>query len=119
MAIYQINGVDMPSPSELEIAYKVKGKAELAASGDTVMDRLSIKRILTITYNHAYYNHLISLIQALIGGEAFVEVSYVEPYAQAWVTGTYRMTDLKLPAMQYSSLIPARYKSVRLVLEER
>lgn len=119
MAIYQINGVDMPSPSGFEITYKTNGKAELVASGNTVMDRLSIKRRIVITYNHIFYNPLKEILENILQGDVFFDLSFVDPGKMAWETISVRMESIKLPSTRYSLIMPQQYGNVQLVLEER
>ena len=122
--IYQINGADMPSPSGFEIEYIINGKAEMTAAGSTVMDRISTKRRLHITYNHLFLEQIQGLMKAAIRGDVFFDVSFVDPSnlsgnSAEMETSSFRLKDFRAPALHYENNMPSRFQNIKLTLEER
>lgn len=78
MAVIQIGGVDMPSPSGLRVEiFDVGVQDERSASGLLVVDRVAVKRRLTLTWAHLSPGDLAALLTAT--GGAFFSATYPDP----------------------------------------
>ena len=76
MAVLKINGVDAPSPSELKVRiFDVGSSGERSASGGLVVDRVAVKRELTLRWAHLTPAQLSALMEDT-GGEVFFSATY-------------------------------------------
>lgn len=118
MAILTIDGAAMPSPSEMIVDYKDVGKAETAASGETVMDRIAVKRTVTAVYNYLTPENAALLLQA-VKSALFFTLEFHNPMSRETVTGTFRSTTCTVSPMRYEAGQPVGYTGGRIVMEER
>ena len=118
MAILTINGAEMPSPSEMQIGYKDIGKAETAASGDTVMDRVAIKRTINATFAHLTKDQAQALLIAL-KTLPFFDLYFFDPLSGTHISGTFRCTSCTVSPWRYVDGAPIGYTGGKITLEER
>lgn len=79
MAFLQINGMDVPSPSELKVRlFDAGASEERSASGNLVVDRAAVKRELTLRWATLTGQQLQSLLAAVCEA-VFFDATYPDP----------------------------------------
>lgn len=119
MAILTIDGAEMPSPSGLDITYKVNGKAEMSASGDTIMDRLSVKRTIKATFSHLTAEAAKTLLVTAVQNVNFFDLTYYDPLTGGEVTGVFRVSGCNLSPWCYKDNAPVGYRNGSVTMEEK
>jgi hypothetical protein len=119
MAILTINGAAMPSPSGLEIAYKSIGKAETSASGETVMDRIALKRTITANFSYLTQEGAKALSQAVMQNANFFDLTFYDPMTGTELTGIFRATECRLSPYRYAEGVPVGHREGKITMEER
>ena len=93
MSVLWVNQRAVPSPSALEVsAFDVAGAAERNALGETVVDRVAVKRRLDLVWAHLSPEDLAALLAA-VGAEAFFEARYPDPETGSLRTMTCYVED--------------------------
>ncbi|HIS84193.1 MAG TPA: hypothetical protein IAB50_01295 [Candidatus Faecivicinus avistercoris] len=93
MAVLKINGVDAPSPSELKVRiFDVGSSGERSASGVLVVDRVAVKRELTLRWAHLTPAQLSALMEDT-GGEVFFSATYPDPELGTARTANFRCAE--------------------------
>lgn len=118
MAILTINGEAMPSPKEMKISYAPVGKSESNAAGDTVMDRIALKRTLKATWAYLTALQAASLI-GTAQDDYFMTAAYVDPMTGASYSGTFYVKSCELEVVRYEGDVPTAYRDVTITLAEQ
>ena len=116
MAVLSINGTDMPSPSAMEIQYDAVGKQETNAAGNTVMDRLGVKRTLKCTWNHLNAEDAAILLTAA-QAENWIELGFYDPQSGE-DEGVFRVERASAPVFRVVEGVPV-FRSVQIDFRER
>ncbi len=77
MAIISINGVAIPSPTELTVAVQDISKADRNANGTMVLERIATKQKLTCKWGFINDYNLSQILQAISG--VSYSVTYTNP----------------------------------------
>ena len=89
MAVLTINGAEAPSPSTLKVSiFEVGSSQTRSASVRLVVDRVAVKRRLTLAWAHLSPKELGELLGAV--GGAFFSVAYPDPETMTQRTMTCR-----------------------------
>lgn len=112
----KINGVTIPTPSELKIGIQDLSKAERAANGTMFIERIATKRKLEPSWAYLSKEDASKLFQAV--SSVFFQVSYIDPEDNVVKTGTFYAGDRKAGALDYRNGI-IRYKDITVNLIER
>lgn len=112
----KINGVDIPTPSDLKIGIQDLSKAERSANGQMFIERIATKRKLEPTWQYLSREEISTLFQAV--SSVFFEVEYIDPQNNAVKTGTFYAGDRKAGALDYRNGV-IRYKDISVNLVER
>ena len=87
-----INGVGMPSPSELSVQIDDVGDdSRRNALGNRVVDRLAVKRTLTLKWPQLDAQDTANLLDA-VTQDVFFELKYADPMTGAQREGVFRAT---------------------------
>ena len=79
MAVLTVNGAEMPSPSELRVKiFDVGSSGERTASGRLAVDRVAVKRALTLRWAALSTEEMSRLLGA-VGASVFFEAEYPDP----------------------------------------
>lgn len=65
MALLQIGGKDMPTPTEYSISYMDLSKADRNANGSMIIERIATKRKLALTWSYITAVDLSTILQAI------------------------------------------------------
>jgi hypothetical protein len=112
----EINGVEIPSPSEFNIGIQDISKSERNASGTMIMEIITTKRKLELSYKYLTKDQLASLLSAI--NSAFFTVTYTDPEDNAEKTITCYKGDRTCGVLDFQNSIP-RYKDVKVNFIER
>lgn len=112
----KINGVEIPTPSDLKIGIQDLSKAERSASGLMFIERIATKRKLEPTWQYLSKDELSMLFQAV--SSVFFEVEYIDPENNAVKTGIFYAGDRKAGALDFRGGV-MRYKDISVNLVER
>lgn len=118
MAILTVNGVDMPSPKEMNISYNPIGKSENNAAGGIVMDRIALKRTISLSWGYLDIDNAVILLSAM-QGELFMSVAFYDPATSGAYTGTFYAQTCDASPVRYEGGLPIGYKDVSVTLTEK
>lgn len=93
MAMLKVNGVSAPSPAELRVRiFDVGSAEERSAAGGLVVDRVAVKRELSLRWSYLTPAQLSALLEN-VGGEVFFTATYPDPQTGAARTMTCRCAE--------------------------
>jgi hypothetical protein len=116
MALLQINGVDIPAPSDLQVGIMDITKAERNANGLMIIERIAQKRKLSLSYSYLDAGQLQSLLNAM--SAIYFNVRYLDPASNTFKTSSFYSGDRNVGMIDYRNGV-ARYKDIRFDLIER
>jgi len=91
MAMIYIDGVEMPSPAEFSVEFEDVGDmGRRNALGQRLVDRVAVKRIITVSWPRLDREKA-ALIMAAACGNVFFEAGYHDPETGEMRTGTFRV----------------------------
>jgi hypothetical protein len=114
--LISIDGVSIPTPSELNVSIQDLSKAERMASGLMVIERIATKRKLEMSWNYLSKGNLSTILTAV--SPVFFEVEYIDPESNETSTGTFYAGDRKAGALDYKNGV-IRYKDISFNIIER
>jgi len=114
--VLKIDGVAIPTPSDLTVGIMDISKAERNSAGTMVIDRIATKRKLELSWKYLSKENLSILLKAL--SPVFFTVTYLDPEDNATKTGTFYAGDRKAGALDYRNG-NIRYKDIGVNLVER
>lgn len=116
MALLNIGGVDMPSPSEITFGVMDIDKAERNANGTMIMERIATKRKLDLGWLYLTPAQLSTLLNA-VAGVTFT-VIYMDPVTNANRTASFYCGDRSVGMIDFQNGVP-RYKEIKFSIIER
>lgn len=116
MALIIIDGVAMPTPHEMSIGIYDVSKAERNANGYMIMERITTKQKIELSYTFLDVSNLRQILVAIT--PVFFSVTYPDPVTGANRTGTFYVGDRKLGILDYYDGVP-RHKDVAFNFIER
>lgn len=116
MALITINGVDLPTPSDLQVGIMDLSKAERNARGTMIIERIATKRKLDLTYSFLTRSELSLVLSAV--SSVFFNVTYLDPQTNSYRTGSFYCGDRNVGMLDFKNGVP-RYKDIKFDLIER
>lgn len=116
MALIRINGVDIPTPSDYTPGIQDLVKAERNANGTMIIERITTKRKLEMTWKYLSAADLSTILNAI--SEVFFTVEYWDAQDNAMKTGTFYVGDRKAPMLDFKNGVP-RWKDIAFNFIER
>jgi hypothetical protein len=116
MAMISINGVELPTPTELQVGIFDISKAERNASGNMIIERITTKRKLFFTYSFLTENDAATVLNAI--SPTFYNVTYINPQTNATETGSFYSGDRNIGFVDYRNGV-ARYQDLTFNLIEK
>lgn len=95
----KIDGVEIPTPSDLSVGIQDLSKAERNARGTMIIERIATKRKLEMTWKYLDRDQLQQLLNAV--SPVFFTVEYPDPLTNAMRTGTFYAGDRNTGALDY------------------
>lgn len=109
MALLLVNGVALPSPTELQVGVMDLSKAERNANGLILIERIATKQKLEMSWAFLTKDNLQQILSAI--KPVFFSVTYPDPELGANRTGTFYVGDRTVGMLDYFNGV-ARYKDV-------
>ena len=116
MALISINGVALPTPSEFSVGIYDISKAERNAKGNLIIERITTKIKLSITYSYLTGPQLKTVLQAI--EPTFYNVTYMDPLDNLMKTSSFYCGDRSVGMVDFVGNVP-RYKDLGFELIER
>jgi hypothetical protein len=116
MALLQINGVDLDTPSEYSVAVMDITQAERNAQGLMLIERIAQKAKINVKYNYCDGATLASILTK-IDPIAF-NITYLNPKTNTFRTSSFYVGDRSVGMIDYQSGVP-RYKDLSFDFIER
>lgn len=95
----KVNGVEIPTPSDLSVGIQDISKAERNARGTLIIERITTKRKLEMTWSYLTKEQLQQLFTAV--SPVLFTVEYPDPVTNTVLTGTFYAGDRKSGALDY------------------
>ena len=112
----KINGVTIPTPSDLNIGIMDISKAERNANGEIFIERIATKRKLELSWKYLSKEDVSKVFNAV--SPVFFDVEYIDPQDNAVKTGTFYAGDRRAGALDYQNGV-IRYKDITVNFVER
>ncbi len=115
MALITINGVALPTPTELQVGVMDISKAERNANGRMIIERIATKRKLFITYSYITESDASLVLRQV--APTYYTVTYLDPQDKTMKSGSFYCGDRQLGMVDYQDGV-ARYKDLGFDLIE-
>lgn len=114
--LYSIEGEAMPTPSSFDVGIMDISKAERNASGYLIIERITTKRKLSISYAWLSASD-VSNVLTKVSVESF-QVSWLDPMTGAFKGSEFYAGDRTVGMISYVGGVPV-YKDIKFDLIER
>lgn len=115
MALIEINGVALPTPSEFSVGVMDISKAERNANGNLIIERINTKKKLSLKYSYLSASNL-SVILSAISMTTF-NVRYLDPVSNSYRSSRFYTGDRAVGMIDFLNSVP-RYKDCQFDLIE-
>lgn len=112
----KIDGVEIPTPSDCKVGIQDLSKAERNAKGTLIMERISTKRKLEMSWKYLSREQLQQILNAV--APVFFTVEYPDPQTNAPRSGTFYAGDRSVPMLDHRNGTP-RWKDLAFNVIER
>jgi hypothetical protein len=113
----KINGSDMPTPSKMYVVrYPIQSKGDKNAAGQTVRDRVAVKRRIECEWAYITNANLATLLSAM--SDIFFTVNYFDPYDNALKTITCEVGEQSMGVYRIISGTPV-WTNTKMTLTEQ
>lgn len=116
MAIIWINGVEMITPTDLQVGIFDISKAERNSLGDMIIERVNTKRKLFLTYSFLTEDQAATILRQI--APTFYNVTYIDPQLKTTETGSFYCGDRNIGWVDYQNGVP-RYRDLTFNLIEK
>lgn len=116
MALITANGVNLPTPTNLDIGIQDISNAQRNAQGTMVIERIATKKTITLSYAYLSATDLSTILQAI--APTFYNVTYLDPITNSNVTSSFYCGDRALGMIDFQNGVP-RYQNLKFELIER
>jgi len=104
MALLTIGGTNMPTPTEMTLSYMDISKADRNASGRMVLERITTKRKLSITYSYISASNLSTVLNAI--SPTYYSVTFLDAKTNSFTTTDMYCGDRGMGMISYVDGIP-------------
>jgi hypothetical protein len=115
VALIEINGVAIPTPSEFSVGVMDISKAERNANGNLIIERINTKKKLSLKYSYLSATNL-STVLSSISSTTFT-VRYLDPATNSFKSSKFYTGDRAVGMIDFQNNTP-RYKEVQFDLIE-
>jgi hypothetical protein len=116
LALININGVAIPTPSDYVPGILDISKAERNANGNMIIERIATKRKLELGWKFMNQQNMSLILNAI--SPVFFTVDYFDAQLGAMKTGTFYSGDRNPPAFRFINGV-LEYKDVKFNLIEK
>jgi hypothetical protein len=110
VAIILVDGVAIPTPSEMSVGVMDLSKAERNANGLMLIERIATKQKLEFTWAFLTEFQLRNLLSAV--SPVFFSVTYPDPELAGTKTGSFYVGDRNMGVLDFDNAGTPRYKDV-------
>lgn len=115
MKLIEIEGVEIPTPSDYRVSVFDITKSERNARGTMIMEKITTKRKIELSWNYLSEDDLKEMLNII--EQLFFNVEYIDPQ-DGIKSGTFYKGDRKVRAMDYWNG-NIRWKDIKFNLVER
>ena len=115
LALISVSGVDLPTPTEFQVGYMDVSKAERNANGTMIIERITSKRKLFLTYAYVTESDASTMLLQL--APTSYTVTYMDPQTRSMKSGSFYCGDRNIGMLDYINGKP-RYKELTFNLIE-
>lgn len=112
----KINGVEVPTPSEVSIGIMDISEATRNARGTMIAEIITTKRKLNLGFRHLKRDELSRLLKLI--NPMFFTVEYIDPETNDQQSGTFYVGDRNVGVLDYRNG-DVRYKEIKFNFIER
>lgn len=116
LALINVDGVDLPTPSDFSVGIQDLSKAERNARGTLIMERIATKSKLELSWKYLTRTQLSQILNAV--SPTFFTVIYMDPITDANRTGTFYSGDRSVGMLRFTNGVP-EYRDVKFSIIER
>jgi hypothetical protein len=116
MALINIGGTDLPTPSSYNPTIKDILKSDRNAAGNMIAERITTKREIALGWSYLSGDDYSTVLNAV--SNVFFTVTYFDPQANAMQTGTFLVSDRQSGLIQFNDGIPS-WSNISFTLSER
>jgi hypothetical protein len=113
VALIEINGVALPTPTGFSVGTMDISKAERNANGNLIIERINTKKKLSITYAYLNASDLSSVLTKV--SPTTFTVKYLDPVSNSFQTAKFYSGDRNVGMIDFFNNVP-RYKDVTFEL---
>lgn len=111
-----VNGVEIPTPSDYRVGIQDISKAERNAKGTMIIERIATKRKIEMVWKYLSKEDLSKVLNAV--SPVFFQVEYLDPQENRRKSGTFYSGDRNVGALDYING-NIRWKDVKFSIIER
>ncbi|WP_438312213.1 DUF6711 family protein [Sporosarcina sp. FA9] len=112
----KVDGREIPTPSDYSVGIQDISKAERNANGTMIIERITTKRKLELTWNYLSKEDLSRVMSAV--SPVFFQVEYLDPQTNSKKTGTFYSGDRNAGALDCINGT-IRWKNIKFSVIER
>jgi hypothetical protein len=116
MAFLTVNSVVLPTPTDFQVGILDVSKAERNANGMMIIERITTKRKLQISYSFVTASDMSTILNAT--QPVYYDVTYFDPMTNAYRTSSFYCGDRDMGMIDFRNGVP-RYKDLKFDLIER
>lgn len=116
MALIQINGVDLTTPSEYNLGIMDITESQRNALGTMLIERIAQKKKIQLRYTYLDATSLANVLSKV--NPIYFNVTYLDPITNNYKTGSFYCGDRTIGLIDFRNGTP-RYKDVSFDLIER
>jgi hypothetical protein len=116
MALINIGGTDLPTPSSYSPKIIDITKSDRNAAGTMLVERIAVKRQIDLGWSYLSGEDLSTILNAV--SDVFFTVTYLDPQNNAMQTGTFSCSDRQTGMISFTNGVPS-WSNVSFQLTER
>lgn len=116
MTLISIDGVALPTPSEYSVGIYDVSKAERNANGNMIIERITTKQKIQISYAYLSADDLFTVLNAI--SPVFYNVTYIDPSTNSERISSFYCGDRNMGLVSFVDGIP-KYTGISFNLIER
>lgn len=113
MALLEIDGVALPTPSEMTVGTMDISKAERNANGNLIIERINTKKKITVQYEYLSASDLAKVLFAV--SPTTFSVRYLDPVTNSFRSAKFYSGDRNAGMIDFINNVP-RYKNIQFDL---
>lgn len=117
MSLFKINGVDLPTPSDIQPSIIDITNEETNAQGFTLIELIATKRSFQVSYNYLSADDMSKVLIAI--KPVSFEMTYLDPETNTYKTGLFKKSNNRsMGLLTFINGVPT-YKDLKIDFVER